>query len=77
MSVPEGLSLIYRTEPGVINPAVGCHYFPPGLQLPSQPLRGLLPIRCLVNRGMMGVNSLPKTNQTASRLRFVPGPFCA
>ena len=27
----------------VINPAVGCHYFPPGLQLPSQPLRGLLP----------------------------------
>ena len=28
----------------VINPAVGCHYFPPGLQLPPQPLRGLLPI---------------------------------
>ena len=26
----------------VINPAVGCHYFPPGLQLPPQPLRGLL-----------------------------------
>ena len=26
------------------NPAVGCHYFPSGLQLPSQPLRGLLPI---------------------------------
>ena len=25
----------------VINPAVGCHYFPPGLQLPSQPLRKL------------------------------------
>ena len=23
---------------------VGCHYFPPGLQLPPQPLRGLLPI---------------------------------
>jgi len=22
----------------VINPAVGCHYFPPGLQLPLQPL---------------------------------------
>ena len=30
-----------------INPAVGCHYFPPGLQLPSQPLRGLLPISLL------------------------------
>jgi len=31
----------------VINPAVRCHYFPPGLQLPSQPLRGLLPISLL------------------------------
>jgi len=31
----------------VINPAVGCHYFSPGLQLPSQPLRGLLPISLL------------------------------
>jgi len=31
----------------VINPAVGCHYFPPGLQLPPQPLRRLLPILLL------------------------------
>ena len=31
----------------VINPAVGCHYFPPGLQLPPQHLRGLLPISML------------------------------
>jgi len=31
----------------VINPTVGCHYFPPGLQLPMQPLRGLLPILLL------------------------------
>ena len=31
----------------VINPAVGCHYFPPSLQLPSQPLRGLLPVLLL------------------------------
>jgi len=30
-----------------INLAVGCHYFPPGLQLPSQPLRGLLIISLL------------------------------
>ena len=45
----------------VINPAVGCHYFRPGLQLPLQPLRGLLPISLLVNRGTIGVNSLPKT----------------
>ena len=28
----------------VINLAVGCRYFPPGPQLPSQPLRELLPI---------------------------------
>jgi len=31
----------------VINPVVGCHYFLPGLQLPPQPLRGLLPILLL------------------------------
>jgi len=31
----------------VINTAVGCHYFPPGLQLLMQPLRGLLPILLL------------------------------
>jgi len=28
----------------VINLVVGCHYLPPGPQLPSQPLRGLLPV---------------------------------
>jgi len=32
------------------NPAVGCHYFPPGLQLPSQPLRGLLQVLLLEHR---------------------------
>ena len=26
---------------------IGCRYFPPGLQLPPQPLRGLLPILLL------------------------------
>ena len=26
---------------------IGCHYFPPGLQLPPQPFRGLLPILLL------------------------------
>jgi len=31
----------------VINLAVGCHYFPSGLQLPPQPLRGLLPVSLL------------------------------
>ena len=32
---------------GVINPAVRCHYFPPGPQLCLQPLRGLLPVLLL------------------------------
>jgi len=31
----------------VVNPEVGCYYFPPGPQLPSQPSRGLLPISLL------------------------------
>jgi len=31
----------------VINPTVGCRYFPPGLQLPPQHLRGLLLILLL------------------------------
>jgi len=31
----------------VINPAVGCRYFPPGLHLPPQPSRGLLTILLL------------------------------
>ena len=28
-------------------PGIGCHYLPPGPQLPLQPLRGLLPILLL------------------------------
>ena len=43
----------------VINPAVGCYYFLPGLQLPPQ--EGCYQFCCLVNRGTMGVSSLPKT----------------
>jgi len=43
----------------IMNPAVGCHYFLPGLQLPPQPC--FYEFCCLVNRGTMGVNSLPKT----------------
>jgi len=31
----------------IINPTVRCHYFPPGLQLLPQPLRGLLPVLLL------------------------------
>jgi len=33
-----------------VHPALGFHYFPPGLQLPPQPLRGLLPISLLGER---------------------------
>ena len=59
----------------VINPAVGCHYFLPGLQLPLQPLRGLLPISLLGERGTMGVNSLPKTVTRQRRdCDLNPGP---
>jgi len=60
----------------IINPTVGCHYFPPGLQLPPQPLRGLLPISLLgEQRGTMGVNSLPKTVARQRRgCDLNPGP---
>ena len=60
----------------VINPPVGCHYFPPGRQLPSQPLTGLLPVSLLgEHRGTMGVNSLPKTLTRQHRsCDLNPGP---
>ena len=44
----------------VINSAVGCHYFPPCLQLPSRPVDRYR-FRWLVNIGTRGVNSLRKT----------------
>ena len=59
----------------VINPAVGCHYFPTGLQLPPQPLRELLLFCCLVNRRTVGVNSLPMTvTQQHRDYDLNPGP---
>jgi len=59
----------------VINPAVGCQFFSSGLRLPSRLLRGLLPISLLVNRGTMGVNSLPKTITRQRRdCDLNPGP---
>jgi len=39
-------SIAERRVPELI-PVLGCHYFPPGLQLPPQPLRGLLPVLLL------------------------------
>ena len=38
----------------VINPTVGCHYFPPGLHLPPQPLRGLLTVLLLGEQSYCG-----------------------
>jgi len=62
----------------VINPAVGCHYFPPGLQLPPQPSRGLLPIFLLGEQRHNGCEQFAQDcYPTASRLQFEPGPFCA
>ena len=59
----------------VVNPAVGCHYFPPGLQLPRNPQEGCYQFRCLVNTGTMGVNSLPKTVTRQRRgCDLNPGP---
>jgi len=43
------------------NSAVGCHYFPPGPQLPSQPLRGLLPILLLGEQRHNGCEQFDKT----------------
>jgi len=60
----------------VINPTVGCHYFPPGPQLPSQPLRELLSILLLGDqRHNECVNSLPKTVTRQRRgCDLNPGP---
>jgi len=62
----------------IINPTVGCHYFPPGLQLPPQPLRGLLPILLLGEQRHNGCEQFAyDCYPTASRLRFEPGPLSA
>ena len=62
----------------VINPAVGCQYFPPGQQLPPQPLRGLLPISLLGEHRRDGCEQFAyDCYSTASRLRFEPRPYCA
>ena len=60
----------------VINPAVGCHYFPPGLQLPSQPLRGLLPISLLGEQRHDGCEQFAE-NCYPSASRFEPRLYCA
>jgi len=60
------------------NVAVGCHYFPPGPQLPSQPLKGLLPVSLLGEQRHDGCEQFAwECYPTASRLRFEPRPYCA
>jgi len=62
----------------VIKPAVGCHYFPPSPQLPSQPLRGLLLISLLGEQRHDGCEQFAQDcYPTGSRLRFEPRTFCA
>ena len=61
----------------VINPAVGCHYFLPGLQLPSQPLRVLLPLSLLGEQRHDGCKQFAyDCYATASQLRFESRPYC-
>jgi len=62
----------------IVNPTVGCHYFPPGLQLLPQPLRGLLPISLLGEQRHDGCEQFAQDcYPTALRLRCEPKPFCA
>ena len=62
----------------VINPAVGCHYFLPGLQLPLQHLKGLLPILLLGEQRYSGCEQFAyDCYPTVSRLQSEPGPFYA
>jgi len=59
----------------ITNPMVSCHYLPPGLQLPPQSLRWMLPILLLGEQGTMGVNCLPKTVTRQHRgCDLNPGP---
>ena len=57
--VPELIAVLGSQPAGDVSHKPDCHYFPPGPQLPSKPLRGLLPITLLGRQGTMGVNSLP------------------
>jgi len=59
----------------VINLAVGCHYLCQACSYPRNPQEGCYQFCCLVNRGTMGVNSLPKTvTQQRRGCDLNPGP---
>ena len=64
-SVGSGADLgVQAVSMQVIHPAVGCHYFPPGLQLPYQPqsitATMLVPSYTAWSQGHIGVNNLSK-----------------
>ena len=50
--IPELILVLCSQPAGDVShiPGVSCHYFPPGLQLPSQPLTGLLQILLLAEQ---------------------------
>ena len=76
--VPELIPVLCSRHAGDVShkPGVGCYYLPSGLQLPWQPLRGLLPVSslpktviqqrrgCDLNRG----SSAPKSSTLTTRL---------
>ena len=74
-----GSQLLSLQVPWVIKQAVGCHYLPPGLQLPSQPLRGLLPASLLSEQRHDGCEQFAQDcYPTGSQLLFEPRPgYCA
>jgi len=45
--VPELIPLLCSQPARDVSHKPGCRYYPPGLQLPSQPLRALLPVSLL------------------------------
>ena len=63
--VPELIPVLGSQPAGDVSnkPGVGCHYFPPGLQLPSQPLRGLLRISLLGEHWHDGCEQFAVTRQ--------------
>jgi len=69
--------LIARDDPGSWQSAcrwcesLGCPYFLPGLQLPSQPLRGLLPISLLGEQSWMDTTPLVYHNPSHSNQRHL------
>ena len=58
----------------LINPTVGCHYFPPGLQLHPQHLRGLLPVLLL---GEQRHNGCEQFSEDCYPTESQPRPFYA